>query len=109
MRNYITEGDILDLTAPYAVSSGGGAQIGAGIFGVATNDVANAAVGQFKTKGVFDLTKATGVNWVAGALLYWDNAAKNVTNVVASNLKIGVATQAQINGDVTCRVRLNLA
>jgi predicted RecA/RadA family phage recombinase len=106
MVNYVQDGDTITLVAPYAVASGAGALVGT-IFGVAMNAVANAVEGEFRIKGVFDLAKSTGVNWVQGAKLYWDNAAKSVTNVASSNTFIGCAMQAQINGDTTCRIRLN--
>src|ERR1700730_7040998 len=105
MKNYVAEGDIMDLAAPYAVTAGQGAQVGS-IIGVAVNDTANGAIGQFKTKGVFDLTKTAAINWTAGALLYWDNAARAITNVAAANKIAGVAVTAQVNADVIARVRL---
>jgi len=106
MKNYVAEGDIMDVVAPYARTAGQGTLVGS-IFGVAVNDVALAAVGQIKTKGVFDITKTAAVNWLAGTLLYWDDAAKSITNVVAANKLVGTAVQAQVNADAIARVRLN--
>jgi predicted RecA/RadA family phage recombinase len=56
--NYVQEGDVLTLTAPYTVISGAGAKVG-NIFGVALGDVTSAATGEFKTTGVFDLLAVT--------------------------------------------------
>lgn len=106
MTNFIQRGDTVTLTAPYAVVSGAGALVGA-LFGVAANTYANAEVGEFVTTGVFTLVKTNGVNWAQGAKLYWDNTAKSVTNVLTANTFIGNAMQAQVNGDLTCLVRLN--
>ena len=43
----------------------------------------------------------------AGALAYWDNAAKLVTKTAGSNLLIGAFTRDCLAADATCVVRLN--
>jgi len=108
MKNYVQKGETLTLTAPYAVSSGGGALIGS-VFGVASNDYANGEDGEFQVAGVFDLTRETGAStgFTQGALIYWDNANKRVTKTATSNKLIGVAARAAADGDATGRVRLN--
>lgn len=108
MKNFIQEGETLDLAAPHAVSSGGGALVGA-TFGVAITDLANGVVGAFKTKGVYSLTKATGASTggAQGALAYWNSTSKNVTAVSTGNTKIGVFTVTCADADTTARVRLN--
>ena len=108
MKNFIQRGETLTLTAPYAVSSGGGALVGS-IFGVAATDVASGEDGEFQVAGVFDLVRETGAStgWSQGALIYWDNANKRVTKTSTSNKLIGVAVRAAADGDTTGRVRLN--
>ena len=108
MKNYIQEGETLDLAAPYAVSSGSGALVGA-TFGVAIADLANGAVGAFAIEGVYTLTKATGASTGGnqGALAYWDNTNKNVTAASSGHTKIGVFALTCANADATARVRLN--
>lgn len=105
MKNYIQEGDRIALAAPYAVSSGGGALIGA-VFGVAVTDLANAEVGTFALEGVYTLPKATGAATL-GAKAYWDNTNKNITATVGSNTLVGVFVAAYASGDTTANVRLN--
>ena len=105
MKNYIQEGDRIALAAPYAVSSGGGALIGA-VFGVAVTDLANAEVGTFALEGVFTLPKATGAATL-GAKAYWDNTNKNITATSTSNTLVGVFVAAYASGDTTANVRLN--
>jgi predicted RecA/RadA family phage recombinase len=105
MKNFVQTGDILTLTAPYTVTSGSGTLVGT-VFGVACDDVTSGASGQYKTTGVFDLAKAA-VAFSAADRVYWDNSAKNCTNVAAGNTFIGRATQAQLSGDATVRVLLN--
>lgn len=108
MKNYVQEGESLNLIAPYAVTSGGGALVGA-TFGVASNDYANGEEGVFQLEGVYTLTKATGASTggAQGAKAYWNNTNKNVTAVSTSNTLIGVFTATCADGDTTCTVRLN--
>lgn len=108
MKNYVQKGETLTLTAPYAVSSGGGALVGS-IFGVAATDVGSGEEGEFQVAGVFDLVRETGAStgWSQGALIYWDNTNKRVTKTSTSNKLIGVAVRAATDGDATGRVRLN--
>ncbi|MGO9008600.1 MAG: DUF2190 family protein [Bryobacteraceae bacterium] len=114
MNNYISRGETCTLTAPYDVSSGGGALVGS-VFGVACGDVANTQVGEFRIKGVIDLAKDAST-FAEGALVYWDNTAKDATSTALNNTKIGVAVPTQPDGsaapgsqigDATVRVRLN--
>src|SRR4051812_45718125 len=90
MKNFVQPGDTITLTAPYARTSGQGALVGS-IFGIAVNDVANGASGEFLTEGVVDLDKVSAQAWAVGNLIYWDDAAKLSTTVPTSNKLIGVA------------------
>lgn len=105
-KGFVQDGDVLTLTAPYAVQSGGGALVGA-IFGVALAAVANGARGEFMVNGVHDIPKATGAV-SEGAKIYWDNTNKVVTATASGNTLIGAAVQAQVSGDATARVRLGI-
>src|SRR4051812_28847427 len=105
MKNYIQPGYILELAAPYAVTSGQGALIGS-IFGIATKTLANAERGTFNILGVHDIAKATGAV-TEGQLMYWDNTAKLATTVSTSNKVIGAATLVAQSSDATCRIRLS--
>lgn len=108
MKNYVQKGETLTLTAPYAVSSGGGALVGS-IFGVATNNYASGEEGEFQVEGVFDLVRETGSGtaWSQGALIYWDDTNRRVTATSTGNRLIGVAVKSASDGDATGRVRLN--
>jgi predicted RecA/RadA family phage recombinase len=108
MKNFVQKGETLTLTAPYAVSSGGGALVGS-IFGVAATDVASGDEGEFQVAGVFDLTREAGgsTGWSQGTLIYWNNTTKVITKTATSNKLIGVAVRAAADGDATGRVRLN--
>jgi len=108
LKNHVSNGATITLTAPYQVSAGGGALVGS-IFGVATNDYASGDDGEFQVVGVFDLTRETGAGtgWSQGTLIYWDNTNKRVTKTATGNKLIGVATKAAADGDATGRGRLN--
>lgn len=108
MKNFVQSGDIVTATAPYALTSGQGCQVGTALFGVATNDAANgAATAELKTTGVFDITALGTDVGAVGARIYWDNANRRLTTTAAGNLFVGVLTAAKGNGDATARVRLN--
>jgi predicted RecA/RadA family phage recombinase len=108
MKNYVQHGERLDLAAPYAVTSGQGALIGA-TFGVAVTDLANGVTGAFTVEGAFTLTKATGASTggAQGARAYWNNTNRNVTAVASGNTLIGVFLATCADGDATAVVRLN--
>ena len=108
MKNFIQPGEEVTLVAPYALTSGQGLLVGS-IFGVASNDAANSTNVETRLEGVFLLTKATAQAWTQGAVIYWDNAARNCTTTVATNKLIGVATAAALAADTVGYVRLNNA
>jgi predicted RecA/RadA family phage recombinase len=107
MKNFIQEGDVITLTAPYALTSGQGALVGQ-LFGIACTDVANGAVGEFKTRGVFSHAKTGTQAWTQGQKIYWDNAARVFTSVATGNTFVGHAVEAVAGGagDVIGKVRL---
>jgi predicted RecA/RadA family phage recombinase len=107
MKNYVAEGNSLQLTMPYAVSAGGGVKVGL-LFGIAANTYANGEEGIVGLDGVYDVAKDSSV-FAQGAAVYWDNTAKLMTSTTTSNTKIGVATVAAVTGDATVRVILNEA
>lgn len=106
MKNYVKPGEVMSLTAPYAVTSGAGLLVGS-IFGVATMDAANGAAVEAQVVGVFDINKL-GTDVVAqGAPLYWDDTNKRLTVTSTSNTLVGVAEAAAGNGVTEVRTRLN--
>jgi predicted RecA/RadA family phage recombinase len=107
MRNYVQDGDVLTLTAPYDVASGAGFLVGS-LFAVAGAAALSGASVQGRTRGVIDLVKNTGEAWTAGAKIYWDNTNKRCTTTSTSNTLIGVATQAQASADAIGRVKLGI-
>lgn len=106
-NNYVQSGDRLTLTAPYQRNSGQAAKIGASIIAIALQTVANGIAGEWATRGVWLVEKATGAAWVVGDKLYWDDTAKKFTTTSAGNTLAGVATVAAASGDATGYIRLN--
>lgn len=108
MINAVQDGRVLTLTAPYAVASGVGAQVGS-IFGVATADIANGVEGEFETEGVFDLAKTSAQAWTVGQKIYWDNNNKRCDSDGTVGILIGAATAVAANPSSTGYVKLNEA
>lgn len=107
MKNYLHPGETLTLTPADDVASGGVLVFG-GLVAVAVNATAADQPGEFKTTGVFALTKKAGEAIAAGDLVYWDEDPGEITKTPADGMYLaGVATVAALAGDVTVAVRLN--
>lgn len=96
MRNYVHPGDTLTLPAPYEVNSGDGIQVGA-IFGIARTWAIPGEQVEVSTVGVFDMKKSPDQEWTIGDKLYWDDRAREITNVALDNSFIGVAADSHTN------------
>lgn len=105
MNNYIQKGDVLTLTAPYAVASGAGALVGS-IFGVATVTLGSGEVGEFQITGVVQLAKNTSNAATAGFPAYWDNSAKEITPLANGTVPVGFFTAAALAADAVANVLL---
>lgn len=107
MKNFVHDGEVITVTAPYARTSGQGVQVGTALFGICAGDIANGAIGEIMVEGAFDLDKVSAQAWAAGDKIYWDNTAKLATSVSSTNLFIGVAIAAAANPTSTGRLRLS--
>jgi predicted RecA/RadA family phage recombinase len=105
--NYLSPGDVIELTAPTGGVVRGSPVLIADILVIPTDSVAQTLRFQGKTCGVWTLNKATGQTWAEGAILYWDNSAFKFTTTVTSNRRAGVAVAAAASGDTTGVVRLD--
>ncbi len=106
MKNAVQDGNAITVVAPYAVSAGGGMQVGNALFGVAVDDIASGGTGVIRTEDVWDITKTTTAALAAGQKAYWDNTNKRLTDVSTSNLPVGVVTEAAATTASTARVKL---
>ena len=106
MKNYVQNGDVLSLLAPYAVAAGDGLKVGS-IVGIATSAADSGADVEVLTRGVVDVTKTSAQAWTVGVAVFWDDTAKEFTTTSTSNTLAGVATAAAANPSATGRLRLN--
>ncbi|WP_323004722.1 DUF2190 family protein [Denitromonas sp.] len=108
MKNYVSSGATLTITAAAAITSGDGVLAGS-IFGVAAGDIANGAEGTINLTGVYNLPKVGSQAWTVGAKVYWDASEAECTTTATDNTLIGVAVLAVGSGagETTGRVRLN--
>jgi len=107
MKNFVQEGDVISVAAPYDVTSGAGALVGT-LFGVAGFDAVSGATVELHCKGVWDLVKVGSQAWTVGALIYWDDTNKRCTTGASGNTLIGKAVAAVGSGagETIGRVRL---
>ena len=106
MKNYVKEGDTLSLTPTAAVASGVGYLFGTSLFGVATNDVAANAQGEFLTEGVVEIDKTSALAISVGDRLYWDATNKVVNKTATAQQCVGIAVAAAENPSPTVAMKL---
>lgn len=106
MKTFVQEGDVITLTPTAAVAAGVGFLFGAGLFGVALNDVAANAPGEFRITGVINVAKTSALAISVGDRLFWDAANKVVNKTAAAQVCIGVAVAAAANPSASVAVRL---
>ncbi len=105
MKSFVHRGHALPLIAPYAVASGAPFKVGS-LVAVAVSAAAVGAAVEGMTEGVFQLPKVSAQAWVVGDKIYWDDAAKLMTNVSGGTL-VGAASAAAINPSTTGTVYLD--
>lgn len=106
MKNYVKEGDTLSLTPAAAVASGIGYLFGAGLFGIATNDVASGVEGEFITEGIVEIGKTSALAIAVGDRVFWDATNKVVNKTTTSQVCVGVAIEAAVNPSATVKIKL---
>lgn len=103
-QNYIQPGDVIEITAGAAITSGDMVKTGV-LVGVALGDAASGETVRVQLKGVFSLPKATGAI-SAGAAVYHVAADNNLSTTASGNTFVGHAVKAALSGDATVEVRL---
>lgn len=106
MKNYVQNGDVVTVTAPKAVASGGGVLVGC-LFGIACSSAAEGESLEISTRGVFDLPKAADTIFAAGDRAAWDGATGVISLMGPGLLPVGVALTAAGNSVPLVRVRLD--
>ena len=107
MKNQVQDGDVITVTAPYAVTSGQGCQVGAALFGIASGDAASGATLELQLEGVYDVTALSTDTAAVGDLLYWDNTNKRLTTTASGNTLAGFAVAAAGSGVTTVNIKIN--
>lgn len=103
MKNFIQTGEILEVTAPYDVTSGGGVLVGS-IFGFAVTSAVSGQPVNIKRKGVFEHAKTSAQAFTQGAALYWDNTNKVLTTTASGNTLVGAAALPAANPSAVGRI-----
>jgi predicted RecA/RadA family phage recombinase len=100
MKNYICDGERIQVTLTGAVSPGDvvivGMKTAIAITGGKTGDVIVA-----QTEGVFELPKVAGATLYQGARLYWDSNNGVATSVASTNMLLGYAYVSAASNDAT--------
>lgn len=106
MKNFVQSGDVISVIAPYQLTSGQGAKVGA-LFGIAATDAAAGAPVELAPKGVYDISAVSNEAGNQGAKIYWDAIARKVTTIEPDNTLVGCLAAGKKVGDLTARVLLN--
>lgn len=88
MKNYVSEGKVIEATAGADYSSGDGVVIGE-LFGIATSDVKSGKTGVFLLTGIVAVAKTAADTFTAGCKCYWDASTKKVTTTASTNKLAG--------------------
>lgn len=106
---FVQPGDCITLTAPTGGVVAGLAYLIGNLLVVALATVAQTLPFVGCAEGVHSVVKAGTQAWTEGAIVYWDNTAKNFTTVATANYRAGVAVAAvgAGAGETTGLVRLN--
>lgn len=106
MKTYKQHGCTLTLTPAAAVAGGVGHLFGAGLFGVALNDVVISTPGEFLTEGVVEIGKTSALAIAVGDRLFWDVANKVVNKTSTAQQCVGVAVAAAANPSATVLMKI---
>jgi predicted RecA/RadA family phage recombinase len=101
----VKDGVMIDYT-PVAAVAAGDVILQGTLIGVAPEPIAAGVKGALQVTGVADFTKVAGDIWLtAGAIAYWDDAAKVATSTIGSNEYLGKVVSTATTG-TTVRVTL---
>lgn len=100
MKNFVSNGNSLQLIAPVGGVVGGAPYKIGLVVGVV---VASAAEGEqftLQIKGVYNLPKVAAEAWALGVALYLNVAGTAITTTAAGGTAVGYAASAQLAADV---------
>ena len=109
---FLNEGKVIDvvLTAAVVVGEvvpvGTAATVGAGRVLVAQTAGAIGDIVACATTGVFQMTAETGVAWVVGDPLYWDDTNNYLSKTSTASYFAGFATEVKASATAVGKVRI---
>lgn len=103
--NYVSEGNVVELTMPEDRTSGQGVLVGS-IFGVVLVNALSGVATNVARIGTFSINKLVTDVVAQGVKLYWDNTNKRITVTSTANTFAGHAGAAAGNGVLNAEVIL---
>lgn len=108
MKNFVANGESLQLVAPVGGVVGGQIVKAGTLIGVVVADAAEGETFTLKIKGAYsDLPKAAGTAWAVGDMLYWDAANSVLNKTSAGNTFAGYAYADALAADIVGSVLLS--
>lgn len=105
-KNYIQDGDTLNLAPGADVASGTGYLFGAALFGIALTDAKNGVASSFAVEGVWELAKTSALAIAVGDRVFWNATDKVVNKTSTAQQQVGIAVAAAANPSSTVLVKL---
>ena len=103
--NYVNEGDVIPIPAPYAVLSGS-VVISGKIVGIAATDCPSGALLQLHIEGHFDVPKTATHVYAVGDVVHIDPATRLASTAAGGTATFGYCTRAAVSADATVRTKL---
>lgn len=109
---FLQEGKVIDLVLTAAVVVGDviplgtAATVGAGKIVVAQSAGAIGETVACAASGVFQMPAETGVAWVAGDVLYWDDTNNYLSKTATASYFAGFATEVKASATAVGKVRI---
>lgn len=111
MKNYVSAGKTITITAGGTISSGDVDVIGTGLVGVAQNDAVSGEAVVYAIEGVFLMDKISSGAIAAGDIVDWDVSAlkvgKAITPASGDVENFGICMEAAADATTTIIVKLH--
>lgn len=106
MKNYIQTGDVVTVTTPTAIASGGGILVGS-LFGIACTKADAGEAVEIAVEGVFNLPKGPDAVFALGDRAAWDATTGLIAQPAVGRCTVGAVLMDAGNGITMVRVRLD--
>lgn len=105
MKNFVMDGEVVTMAAPYDLANGEAVQVGS-VFGVASKAAKLGEQVDLATVGVFDLVAESTQSYLPGTELFWDVANKRITSVSGVGSCVAVCIAPKAGGEAVVRGKL---